>query len=247
MLGKALKNQIEYLPKNHENFVHTYLSLSFVYEKEENIPKALEYLEKSGENARISILPYDSEKFNKFQESLYVFKAEHFGENETSKKLIYIQAETLRNTNEKDELINGCIQELKQTSLNDFLQRITLLNTLGAIYSRKTNYKMAMKCFEEATSLYNQHTSLTLTEEQELESLMILVYFNFARLHYRQQNRATAFQILEKSLNLASKQDQRLPEVYNFAGIMFGFKGELSKAEHYFNLTIDIAKKVSPK
>ncbi|CAF4840357.1 unnamed protein product, partial [Rotaria sp. Silwood2] len=37
-----------------------------------------------------------------------------------------------------------------------------------------------------------------------------------------------------------------LPEVYNFAGIMSGYKGELSKAEHYFNLAIEIAKKCLP-
>ncbi|CAF3921759.1 unnamed protein product [Rotaria sordida] len=248
---KTLKTQLEYSPKDHENLSNTYLSLSRVYEKDGNIPKAFECLEKSVENARISLLPHNSAKFNIFQAQLELFKSEHFGKNErTMEKVIYVQADTFDNTAEQDEWVTRCKDELEKIPLDDFLERIRVLNTLGTIYSRKTNYQMAMKCFEDAISLHNQHHSLTLTEEQELESLMTVVYFNLARLYYRQKNWNIAFQVLEKSLRLASKQDQQnimLAELYNFAGIMFGFKRDLSQAEHYFNMAIDIAKKCLPK
>ena len=250
ILEKTLKIQLEYLPKDHENLSNTYLALSRVYEKDGNIPKAFEYLEKSVENASISLLPHNPAKFNIFQQQLDLLKAEHFGGNEkTMEKTIYLQADTLDNTAEQDEWVTSCKDALEKIPLDDFLERITVLNTLGTIYSRKANYQMAMQCFEDAISLHNQHHSLTLTEEQEQESLMTTVYFNLARLYYRQKNRKTAFEVLEKSLALASKQDQQnimLAELYNFAGILFGSKGDLSQAEHYFNMAIDIAKKCLP-
>ncbi|CAF1430230.1 unnamed protein product [Rotaria sordida] len=52
---KTLKTQLEYSPKDHENLSNTYLSLSRVYEKDGNISKAFECLEKSVENACISL------------------------------------------------------------------------------------------------------------------------------------------------------------------------------------------------
>ena len=153
------------------------------------------------------------------------------------------------NAVEKDELIIRLREELKEISPDDFLQRIEILNTLGIIHSRKTDYRMAMEYFKDSISLYKQRHSLTLVQERELENIMTLVYFNFARVYYRQGDRMTAFRILEKSLKLASKQDQpdrMLAEVYNFAGIMFTFKRDLPSAEHYFKLAIDIAKKCLP-
>jgi tetratricopeptide (TPR) repeat protein len=222
MLEKALKTQMEYLPEYHENFSNTYLSLSRAYEKEGKIPRALEYLEKAVENARRSLLPHNQLKFRVFQEHLDRFKLEHFSEDKS------------------DQFA---------TSSNNVIERIRSLSNRGTMHSRKTEYDMAMKCFDDAITLYNQRQSLTLTEEQELEELMTLVYFNLARLYYRQQNRTVAFQVLEKSLDLASKQDQQITmfaEVYNFAGIMYSYKGDFLRAEHYFNLAIDVAKKNLP-
>jgi tetratricopeptide (TPR) repeat protein len=240
MLEKALKTQMEYLPEYHENFSNTYLSLSRAYEKQENIPQALEYLEKAVENARRSLLPHNQSKFLVFQEHLDLFKLVHFSEDKPNQKTIYMQAELLDNTN---------VQAQFATSSNNVSERIRSLSNCGTMHSRKTEYDMAMKCFDDAITLYNQRQFLALTDEQELEELMTLLYFNLARLYYRQQNRTAAFQFLEKSLDLASKQDQQRPmlaEVYNFAGIMYSYKGDFSRAEHYFNLAIDVAKKNLP-
>jgi tetratricopeptide (TPR) repeat protein len=219
ILEKSLKNHSECLSKDHENFSNVYALLSSAYETEGNIPKAFEYIEKAVENARISLLPHDAAKFNILQAKLDMLKAQYYSE------------------------------EQEKPPSDDFIQRIILLNTVGTVYSKDINYQMARKCFQTAISLYNQRHSLTLVEEQQLEDMMTIIYFNFARLYYRQQNREMAFEILEKSLNLASKQDQSnvmLAEVYNFAGIMFGFKRDLAKAEHYFTLAVDIARKFLP-
>ena len=248
MLERALKIQLEYLPKGHENLSKTYETLSLVYEKEGQIATALEYLEKSLENARISLLPHNVARFNQLQARMNLLKAQHFSENKTTEKLISMQANTY-NTYEQDDLITQCTEELKTIPSEDFLGRISLLNTLGTMHSTKANYSMAMKCFEDAISLYNQHHSLISLKDREWNNLMIIVYFNLARLYYRQNQLAEAFVILEKSLDLASEHDVQitiLPEVYNFAGIMFTYKRDLSKAEYYFNLAIDIAKKSLP-
>ena len=249
ILEKALKTQMECLPKHHETFSATYASLSRVYENEGNFSQALECLEKAVENARLSLLPHNQVKFRMFQEKLDLFKVLHSNDDKTNPRTRFVQAELLDNTNVKDQLVAPSAEELRDIPYDSILERILLLSNSGTTYSRNSNYDMGIKCFDDAITLYNQRQFLTSVEEQELETLMTAVYFNLARLYYRQQNRTVALQILQKSLDLASRQDQQnamLAEVYNFAGIMYSFERDFSRAEYYFNLAIDIAKKTLP-
>jgi len=149
----------------------------------------------------------------------------------------------------KNCLLTFSIEELQRTSLNNTYERIRLLNSIGTIHSRKTNYKTAANVFDDAISTYNQRQALTLINEQTLNELMVVVYFNSAELYYRLKNWPIALQNLEKSLNLALKQDQQnpmLPEIYNLLGMIYSYQREVSRAEYYFKLAIETAKNIHP-
>jgi tetratricopeptide (TPR) repeat protein len=160
------------------------------------------------EHARISILPFDQVKFQFFQEQYDIFKAEYFLSNEETRETIYRQAEKFDNIEEQDCLLTLSIEELQRISMNNIYERIRLLNSIGAIHSRKTNYETAANVFDDAISTYNQRQALALINEQTLNELMVVVYFNSAELYYRLKNWPIAFKNLEKSLDLALKQDQ---------------------------------------
>ncbi|CAF1047063.1 unnamed protein product [Rotaria sp. Silwood1] len=140
-------------------------------------------------------------------------------------------------------------RELEQTSSDNIRKCIRLLNTIATFHMRELNYEIAKKVFDDAISLYNQYQEVTLTKDEVLENLMIAVYFNLARLHYRQEAWTIALKIFQKSLNMVFEQDQQHPqlaEIYNCLELTYAHRKDCLKAKHYHRLAVKLAEKILP-
>ncbi|CAF0980757.1 unnamed protein product [Didymodactylos carnosus] len=213
------------------------------------ISKATEYLEKFIENARLCILPYNQEKFLTCQKNYINLKTKLYTIDEKSLNTAYLNVDQLYNEGEQVHLLTLMNQELEEISSDNIRGRISLLNSIGTIHVRELNYEVAKKVFDDAISLYNQYQEVTLTKDAMVENLMILVYFNLARLYYRQEDWTTALQIFQKSLNMVFEQDQQHPqlaEIYNCLGLTYAHRRDCLKAEHYHRLAVEVAEKILP-
>ncbi|CAF4924786.1 unnamed protein product, partial [Rotaria sp. Silwood2] len=144
----------------HRDFTYTYLLFSNIHEKEGNIIKAIEYLEKSEDIARISILPYNRAEYDRIQLELKTLKTNYFGNGKKysrSSKNITCAPD---NTDLQDCLISNHLQELEKILPLQLQKRIELLHSLVSLYSRKENYPMAIKCLDRIHSIYTEHISL---------------------------------------------------------------------------------------
>jgi len=92
VIEKTLKNQLKYLAENHEDIAYTYQLLSDIYTQQGDLPKALDYLEKSVDIARISILPKNKVKFKYLESQLEQLKKNGLnGERKFPQSASYIQ------------------------------------------------------------------------------------------------------------------------------------------------------------
>ncbi|CAF3293331.1 unnamed protein product [Rotaria sp. Silwood2] len=243
---KALNIQLKYLPDNHRDFTYTYLLFSNIHEKEGNIIKAIEYLEKSEDIARISILPYNRAEYDRIQLELKTWKTNYFGNGKKysrSSKNITCASD---NTDLQDCLISNHLQELEKISPLQLQKRIGLLHSLVSLYSRKENYPMAIKYLDRIHSIYTEHISSALIDRQELEDLMAGVYYSESRIYYRQKNWIMSLNILNKALDLVLKQDtenQMLAEIYYAIGLTYSHLFDLSMAIHNVQLAVQTARK----
>ncbi|CAF3396074.1 unnamed protein product [Rotaria socialis] len=244
MAQKALKNQLGYLPESHESISETYHLLSKICIQKGDLPNALEYLEKSVDIARISILPKNKFKFEGLELELELLKKNGFNSGRT---LSHMQCAPDQ-PDLQDRCIRQSIEKLELTSTDNILERINSLNTLISVNSRQGNFQMAMKYFEDATLLYTQNRSSDMLLQQKVEESMVSIFFSGSRVYYRQNNWTMSLEILKKSLDFALKQEQNslLPEIYNAMGLSFAHQFDNCMAIHYFELAVNTAKKTLP-
>jgi tetratricopeptide (TPR) repeat protein len=235
MGNKALEAEMECSLKKLEKILMIYLFLSQVYKQQGNILKAIEYIGKYIENACLSILPYDHDKILTCQTNYDDFITECVMYNTNS-------------PNTLDGILIILNQQLERIPLDDSFVRINLLKDIGFIHMQKPNFEAAMKVFNQAISIYNQHKKSTAIKDQLLEQLMITVYFRLAKLYYYSlKNWSIALQIFEKSLNLALKQDRQhsmLPEIYNALGLTYSHLENYLKAEQHCRLAVETAENI---
>jgi tetratricopeptide (TPR) repeat protein len=250
MTQKALQNQLRRLPENHEKFAHTYLLLSNIYKKENNKTAALEYLEKAIEIARISILPHDKVAFHRFQRELDLLKNNQCNDG----GLGFLEADNNvscfeDNPDQQDHLLLNFCEELKHISSDDVISRLQVLNNIGSVYSRKENYHMAMKYFDEAIELFMKNQVSDRYFPQQIEDLMIKIYFGISRVYYRQKSWTMSLNSLEKALDFAVKQKQEHPllaEIYHCMGLSYSHNLDIFMAIHYLEMAISTATKTLP-
>ncbi|CAF5217972.1 unnamed protein product, partial [Rotaria magnacalcarata] len=168
MAQKALKNQLGYLPESHKSISETYHLLSKIYTQKGDLPNALEYLEKSVDVARISILPKNKFKFEGLELELELLKKNGFNSGRT---LSHMQCAPDQ-PDLQDRCIRQSIEKLELTSTDNILERINSLNTLISVNSRQGNFQMAMKYFEDATLLYTQNRSSDMLLQRKVEESM---------------------------------------------------------------------------
>jgi tetratricopeptide (TPR) repeat protein len=246
---KALQNQLKILPQNHETFVGTYLLLSKICRNQQDKPRALEYMEKVVEIARISILPNDKSEFQNFQDHLDILKNEQCDDSVGGQWADGYVIYSPDNPDQQDHLLSSFCEELTQTSSDDILKRLNLLNNIGSIYSRKENFPMALKYLHEAIDLFTKNQASGRLFPQQLEVLITSTFFSTSRVYYRQENWTMSLQNLEKALNFALKQSQEHPmlaEIYHAMGASYAHKLDIFMAIHYLELAITTAKKHLP-
>lgn len=247
---KALEKQLRSLPENDEHFAHIYLLLSGIYKKENNKTAALEYMEKAFEIARISILPYNKVAFQNFENQLNALKHGPCMNGGLGFVGVGGNFSCLPdNSDQQDSLLSTHYEELSRFKPDDILERINSLNTIGTIYSRKDNYHMAMKYFDEAVELFIKNQTCNRFFPQQLENPMVMIYFGISRVHYRQENWAMSLNNLEKALNFALKKEQEssvVAEIYHCMGLSYTHMFDIFMAIHYLELAISTAKKILP-
>ena len=248
ILEDVLKSQSEAYQVNSRLFINAYTALSENHRRQQNIPKALECLEKCLDYARSSSLLIDRKRIP-FIENMYEeIKAQGTKSDVKAPHSIIIQADKYDNVNDQNRLITQANKNLEQISSTDIYNRISELNMVGTINARRNNYDDALEAFEKAIILYNEQSSLIQTNEENFNELMALVYHNLARLYYRQANWLTAMQFSEKSLELALLQNEQfplLPEIYNLLGVTCTRLEFYSKAEHCHKRSLRIAESIS--
>jgi len=250
MTQKALQNQLRRLPENHEQFAHTYLLLSKIYKKENDKTTALEYMEKAIEIARIAILPYDKSTFQQFQTTVNILKSNQSNDGglgflEANKNISCFED----NPDQQDYLLSSIREELIQVAPDDIVSRLRLFNNMGSIYSRKENYHMAMKYFNEAIELFMKNQVSDRYFPQQIEDLMIHIYFGIGRVYYRQKNWTMSLNSLERALAFALKQKKEHPllaEIYHCMGLTYKHKLDFFMAIHYLEMAISTATKTLP-
>ena len=249
MAEKTLYNQLEFLPENHEHFAVTYHLFSTIYKRQGDISKALEYLEKSVENARISILPNDMSRFKDLE-----LRLKSMRKNGSSDVTIVENSSTHMicvpdNSDLQDRIILQSSEKLEILSADNIIRRIEVLCTLISTYSKKENFQMAMKYFDEANTLFTEHQSSDVLLQQKLEESMVNVFFSASRIYYRQKNWTMSLKMLTKSLEFALKQNHDhllLAEIYNCMGLSYHHQLDPFMTIHYLKLAIDTAKKKFP-
>ncbi|CAF1335730.1 unnamed protein product [Rotaria sordida] len=246
---KALQNQLKKLPENHEMFANTYLLLAKIYKKEKDMINALEFMEKAIEVARVAILPKDKLAFESFQLQIDLLKNSQYGEG-----LGFLQADgTIScmpdNSDQQDDLISNCYQQLQQVASDDIINRLRLLNNLGAIYSRKENFPVAIKYFNEAIGIFNKNQTSDQYFPEQLGNIIIMSYFGISRVYYRQEDWAMSLKNLRKALDFALKQNQDylfIAEIYHSMGLSYTHQLDFYRAIHYLELAISTANKELP-
>ena len=247
--NKALENQIKVPSKHYRNFSKIYLCLIQIYTTQKNLSKAIEYLEKFIENARLGILPYNQDEFLACQSDYINLKAKLSMTDEKSSNIPRINVGPLYKEDERDHIFMSMNRELEQTSSDNIYERIRLLNSIGTIHTRDLNYDLAKKVFDNAISIYNQYQEVTLTKNKMFDDLMLTVFYNVGRLYHHQKDWTAAFQNYQKSLHIALEQDQQHPqlaEIYNCLGLTYAYRNDCLKAEHYQRLAVEVAEKLLP-
>jgi tetratricopeptide (TPR) repeat protein len=249
MAQKALQNQLRLLPENHERLAHTYVLLSHIYQNQKNKTMALEYIEKAVEVARISILPHNPVQFEAFQSQFDLLKNDSSYHDDQSPQIHVEFVESPNNLDLQHCLISNYDEELRHLSPDDIVQRLKLLHQIGSIYSKKENYSMAMKYFNEAIELYLENSTSTRFCSLELETSIMAVYFSMSRVYYRQNNWTMSLHYLEKMHEFALKQTRApevLAEIYHCMGLSYKHQLDISMALYYLEMAVSTAKEVWP-
>ncbi|CAF3979712.1 unnamed protein product [Rotaria sordida] len=246
---KALQNMLKILPENHETFANTYLLLAKIYKKEKDMINALKFMEKAIEVARVAILPKNKLAFERFQLQIDLLKNSQYGEG-----LGFRQADGTipcmpDNSDQQDDLISNCYQQLQQIASDDIINRLQLLNNIAAMYWRKENFPMAIKYFNEAIDIFNRNQSSDQYFPEQLENIIIASYFGIGQVYYQQKDWAMSLKNLQNALDFAFKQNKDylfIAEIYHTMGLCYTDQLDFYRAIHYFELAISNAKKKLP-
>ena len=249
MVEKALTNQLKYLPASHETIAYTYHLLSNIYAQQGNLPKALEYLEKSVDIARTSILPNDNSIFKTLELELEQLKKNDLsGEKTLPTSFSNIQCAP-DESGSQFLVIRQNIERLDLTPTDNIVQRLDSFSNLISVHSRQGDFQTAMKYFDEANMLYTQHRSSDMSLQEQVEKSMIKIFFGASRVYYRQTDWTMSLKMLTKSLDFALNQKQEDPllaEIYNGMGLSYVHQLNLSMATDYFELAVSTAEKRLP-
>ena len=246
---KALQNHLKRFSKNDRLFAHIYLLLSKIYQKEQDKATALEYMEKAMEIARVSILPHDKSTFQTFQAHLDSLKNNEYGSTAELEHISINMYGAPDSSDQQDYVLSNALDQLSETSSDNIMKRLKLLNTIAALYSKKENYQMAMKHLDDAVDLHLQNQSSNRFSALDLEMQMILIYFSGSRVYYRQSDWTMSFKNLETALSLALRQKLEHPllsEIYHAMGLCCKHQLDISMAIYYLELAITIATKRLP-
>ncbi|CAF1323321.1 unnamed protein product [Rotaria sordida] len=246
---KALQNQLKKLPENHEMFANTYLLLAKIYKNEKDMINALKFMEKVIEVARVAILPKDKLAFESFQLQIDLLKNSQYGEGLGFQQADGTISYMPDNSDQQDDLISNCHQQLQQVASVDIINRLQLLNNNGALYSKKENFPMAIKYFNEAIDIFNKNQTSDQYFPEQLENIIKRSYFGISRVYYRQEDWAMSLKNLQKALDFALKQNQDyffIAEIYHAMGLSYKHQLDFYRAIHYLELAISTAKKELP-
>jgi tetratricopeptide (TPR) repeat protein len=249
ILENALKTQLEVFPNNSPYICETYLTLSLAYEMQNNVPKALLYLEECLEHARSSSLSINRDHLPLIQQKYNNLKTKNIKSDEKVTKLSFERADRYDGINEPNQMSARANEKLELLSLTDMCNRISGLNTMGTLNYEESNFELATKAFEDAILIYKRRTALTMADEQTLNKLMIVVYYNFAGMYNSLQDWLTAMKNSEESLRLALDQDEQHPllaKIYNLLGNTSAELQFYSKAEYCLKLSIKTAEQILP-
>ncbi|CAF1222341.1 unnamed protein product [Didymodactylos carnosus] len=246
MAEKALQTQLTCVSEAQGAVARTYDLFSCIYEKEGDISKALEYSEKAVEQAKIWAMRNRTFELEYFLSRLDTLKNtsssgdSKFPTSFTSAKVWCDDVDV------QDHVISKSKEELEQTPANNILKRLELLNNLIVMHSRKKNFSMASKCFDEANIIYTEHQTSDVITKEQLENEMITVFHNTALVYHRQQDWNMCSNMLGRSLDLVLQQKEEhriLPEIYYCMASSYAHRQEIHMAIYYYELAISTARK----
>ncbi|CAF2741158.1 unnamed protein product [Rotaria sp. Silwood2] len=240
MAEKALNNLLACSAEHQKMAATIYNFFSLIYEKEGDIVKALEYVKKAIEQAKIWATRNRTFELEKYLVRLDQLKNKESERSFTSEKML------LDHMTNHDDLIRQFNEKFQQTSPTDILERLQLINSLTIICSRQNNFSAVFKYFNEANIIYSEHQSSNLITKEQIDEIMIHILFNTARSYYRQQNWTMSLKMFEKSRDLVRKQKDGnpvLPEIYYCMAAVYAHLGEIQMAIDYYELTISTARK----
>ncbi|CAF3899116.1 unnamed protein product [Rotaria sp. Silwood1] len=240
MAEKALNNLLACSAEHQKKMGAIYNFFSLIYEEEGDIVKALEYVKKAIEQAKIWAI-----RNRTFELETYLARLDQL-KNKESERSFTSGKMSLDHMTNHDDLIRQFNEEFQRTSSTDILERLRLINNLITICSRHNNFSAVFKYFNEANVIYSEHQSSNLITKEQLDEIMINILFNTARSYYRQQNWTMSLKMFEKSCDLVLKQKDDnpvLPEIYYCMAAVYGHLGEIQLATDYYELTISTARK----
>ncbi|CAF1080226.1 unnamed protein product [Rotaria sp. Silwood1] len=182
MADKALNNLLACSVEHQKMMAAIYNFFSLIYEQEEDIVKALEYVKKAIEQAKIW-----ATRTRTFELETYLARLDQLRNRECAKSFTFGKISLDHFTNQ-DDLIRQFNEEFQRISPTDIFERLQLINNLIIICSRQNNFSLVFKYFNEANLIYSEHQSSNLITKEQLDEIMINILFNTARSYYRQQN-----------------------------------------------------------
>ncbi|CAF3720335.1 unnamed protein product [Rotaria sp. Silwood1] len=243
MAEKALNNLLACSVEHQNAMAAIYNLFSLIYEKEGDIVKALEYAKKAIDQTKIW-----ATRNHTFELEIYLARFDQLRNMECASSFTH-QKMFLDNISNHDDLIRQLEEEFQRTSSTDILERLQLINNLIIICSRQNNFSLVFKYFNEANVIYSEHQSSNLVTKEQLDEIMISIFFSTARSYYRQQNWTMSLKMFEKSRDLVRKQKDDNPvllEIYYCMAAVHAHLGEIQLAIDYYELTISTARKRLP-
>lgn len=248
MAEKALNNTLVCSSKNQRALAFIYDLYSRIYEEEGNISLALEYINKAIEQAKlwaVHNLTFELEYFLTRLDQLKTIYSDESVQYQTSSTVV---KQILDNIN-PNAIISEINRRLEEIPQNDIIKRLESLVSLITLYSRDKNYSMVMKYFEEANNIYMKSQSSDNIDKQQLNNVMTSVFYNRARIYYRQQEWNMCLNMLNRSIRFVQQQNQEpdvLPEIYYCMATTYAHLQDIHSAIYYYQLTIKIAEKRLP-
>lgn len=225
LYNKMAEDLVQRLPEN-TNHVSLFKNMGTVYLEKGNLPIALDYFLKAAKivESQVQKDPNNQTFIISKVDLLILIGNLELRQNNLDQALSFYNRATTESKKVTD----------KQIKLRESL---SILNNSASVFSKKKDFKKALKYYEEARKL---NASLS---NKKLEATILN---NIGICHLENGEYATAIFVLEEALSIRKSigSQREIAQCYNNLGKVYALKKEYAQAKIYFDEALEIGRRV---